>query len=257
MRITTLFALLSLAACLSAQGELSGPREYPQFRTLSALPGGLFGVLPGGKPDFSGAMAISTPIAYALGSRHFAAGLGNTSVNSRFAFFDKHGSSTNTSNGTGFVMGGVTTPVGELCGTYMVLSSKGDQVYNFQFSPRMEGKVRVGVGVQDAGSHGGASGDPLDFTLHYTSRSYYSVATADLGKGNYASVGYGDQRFGGVFGNVSAQVTPKLKALVEYDVFNWNFGLATPVYQRNGATATLFAGMIRGKYATWGLTATF
>jgi hypothetical protein len=78
--------------------------------------------------------------------------------------------------------------------------------------------------------------------------------------GGYVSLGYGNQRFGGVFGNVS-QTFGNWKALAEYDTYNWNYGVASRLGHFGAlgkhVEATAFAGYIRGKYATWSLTFTF
>src|SRR5256885_2105188 len=93
-----------------------------------------------------------------------------------------------------------------------------------------------------------------------SSRSPFVVATANPLSGGYVSLGYGNQRFGGIFGNVS-QTFGNFKAVAEYDTYNWNYGVADRLGHFSGfgkdIEATAVAGYIRGKYATWALTLTF
>lgn len=258
-------ALLLPVVGLARPNELTGRSNYPQFRTLSGLPGGGYGVLPSGALDFSGAMSLSTPIGYTPGSRSFAVGYGSTSYSSRFRLFDS-GDREAGANGTAFLTGGLTLPFGNVSAGGMLLSGKGDTVLNLQFSPKLEvRKLGVAVGVQDVTNSGGANGEVIDLRDGGgTSRSLYAVATYDLGQGSFVSLGKGDRRFGGAFGNVALQVHPRVKLLAEYDVFNWNVGVAlNPGRLQLGAPGdrtlqpTLYVGTVRGKYPTLALTLSF
>jgi hypothetical protein len=259
------WSLLICVACHAlGQGELDGPKQYPQFRTLSGLPGGMFGLDFDGNPTFSGAMAISTPVGASLRGNRYAIGIGSTSTSHNFAFFDSSSSNENTSNGTAFGMFGATIPsVGYVTWCDEILSSKLDHSINFQFSPKLNTQnFGVAFGVQNAFDHWAASGTnfPGDQS---TSRSYYGVATYRFMPGSYVSVGHGDQRFSGVFGNASVQLCSRAKLLTEYDGFNWNSGVAINVVKLPWTTIdqdvqiTMFLGAIREKYPTWALTVTF
>lgn len=252
------YICLVISSSSFAQSELSGINQYPQYRTVSGLPGGMFGISKAGKCDFGGAVSISTPVGYTLGSRQYAFGISNTSASHHFTFFDHGGE--NTSNGTGFAMAGFTLPVGNLTLCYEVLSTRGDQAYNLQFSPKLKGSpVGISLGVQDAGSHGGASGESIDLVNPMTSRSYYIAATRDFGRGLFATVGTGDHRFRKVWGNVSGDLYHAVKGIAEYDGFNWNAGVAINLVTNEFGrySPTLFLGTIRMKYPTWGLTVAF
>ena len=118
------------------------------------------------------------------------------------------------------------------------------------------GLVKVGFGIQDL-FNDTRTFSPKEFR---NSRSPYVVATANPCSGGFLSLGYGNQRFGGILGNVS-QSFGTWKAVAEYDTYNWNYGLANRVTHFRGfgkdVDATLFAGMIRGKYATASLVFSF
>lgn len=216
-------------------------------------------------------MGISTPVAYSLGNLHFDVGLSNTSSSAGKLAFDQNQQNT---NGTSWVMGGIATPLGDLTASYMVLSRIGDSAFNFHFSPRMFNperdkyaadirRVDFGFGIQDAFNTGGASGQAIDnATGGGNSTSVYAVGTYRFSEDIYASLGTGTNRFRGLFGNVSANMTPYAKAILEYDRFNWNYGIALKAGEfSTGENRTghisVFLGEIRGKYLTWGVNLAF
>lgn len=248
--------LCSLICAVSySQSDFSGLRRYPQFRTFSGLPGGGYAVTPNGDFSINGALSFSTPISYGLGHMTFVGGLGNASDSRTPRFFDRH---DQNSNGTGWISGGMTTKFGQLSGSYMVLSSKGDQAYNLQLTlPFVRQNTHFAIGVQDATSIGGASGETIDNTNNLTSRSYYVVGTHQLKDGkSFVSLGLGDRRFGGLFGNASTMITNNVRGTLEYDTFNWNLG-ATTQFGIAGHPVQAFLGLAAGKYATWGLSTKF
>lgn len=255
-RLLWVSCLLLLSAFGLAQDELIGLSRFTETRMMSGLPGGSFGVLRSGRPSFRGAMALSTPIAYSLGAGHWAAGLNATSSSMQFSGLDTKPSGR-SSSGTGEIMAGVPTPWGALTLSAMFISVHLDETtFNAQFTPTQSGPVTWAVGVQDIfkTSHTFRPREPRSST------SPFVVATANPVEGGYVSLGYGNQRFGGIFGNVSQTFGP-WKALAEYDTYNWNYGIAHKVGTFRGfgrdIEATAFAGYIRGKYATWSLTFSF
>jgi hypothetical protein len=266
VRKLSLLALALVPGAALAQPELTGPDQFPQFRTISGLPGGGFALSREGLPRFDGAMALSTPIAYGFRPWHgvLAVGVTSTSMSPRFLDTREHAGG---SNGTLFGLVGVPVPAGELTVGIMVLSIGWDSVWNIQYTvPGEREGWRLGVGVQDLVGGGGSAGDlpsvPGDpLGDRRSSRSLYVVATRELQPGIYASLGTGTRRFSGVFGNVSAQVAPRWKLLGEYDAFNVNWGVAHDVGQvqvlGRGAHVTAFFGYVRGKYASASLAVSF
>lgn len=253
----------------SAQTELIGRKQYPQFRSMSGLPGSGFPVGQSGLPDYNGALSLSTPIAYSLSGWSFVAGLGSLSFDTRLTSpFGKGGQKRN--NGTAQMMVGVPLgSAGDLTVGYMVLSSVGDGAFNFQWTPgRQEGKFRYAFGIQDISGGGGSAGEqhPLDGE---TSRSFFGVATYMIDPRTHVSLGTGTARFRPLYGNVSTTVALNLKATLEYDAFNWNFGVAyrlgalrgmsAETYDKPARTADAhaFLGLVRGKLLFWGLNVSF
>ncbi len=263
MRWLLLLCAASLATASLAQSELVGPGRYPGFRNLGAMPGTGFGVTPEGWIDFKGAMSYTTPVAYSLTDWYGVIGLSNLSNTSSFSF--KNPNEGFSGNATGMLMLGVPLgPYGALTLSHMILSTKLDFATNVHWTPPNQfGPVRFGVGVQDISGQGGASGEHLEGDEGNT-RSYYAVATWQASENLYASLGVGDTRFRHVFGNASYNLVPRVKAFTEYDSFNWNYGLAFDLGRLGQSTnvdrsinANVQLGMVRGKYAFWGLSVTF
>lgn len=264
---------LALAPVLAfAQADLVGQDQFPQFRTFSGLPGSGFGIVPGGTPDFKGAMGISTPVAYSLGNLRFNLGVSNTS--NSFGKIAMFGKDDGRANGTGWGLVGIGSKVGDFTLGYMVLSSIGDSVFTLHFSPKMfdanQDKYKtdlkrfdIGFGVQDPYNRGGDSGEKLDLlNKGGDSKSLYAVGTYRFSEDLYASVGTGTRRFKGVFGNVSKNFSKDLKGVLEYDTFNWNYAIAFQaakfrVSETRQGNVTMTVGHIRMKYLTWSASVSF
>lgn len=267
-----LAAFASLVACgamSQAQAELSGRDRFPQFRGLSGLSGGGFGVTREGKPSFAGAMTYTTPIGYTMGGTSIAFGAGLISIDRSFRFGGfSESTTTRDGNGTGFVLGGFNLPgAGRVAAGFSLLSGLGDNISTLQFSPNLEGRIQFSAGCQDMGGSGGSAGEgrPGDSD---SSRSFYAAATSEVTQGVFLTAGAGTRRFQKGFGSLSAQISPKFKALVEHDGWNLNFGVAYnpgPLYKVDNwdaarvrtAELTMFAGLIQGRYAGWSVVVSF
>jgi hypothetical protein len=258
MRLGLLLVLVPTV--VQAQSDLVGKDRFPEFRHYAGLPGTIIGVDEAGKLGPKGAMGISTPVAHSLGRNQWAFGIGNTSFRGGLRFFeDKNG----LADGTAWGLVGFTTKAGEFSLGGMLLSTQRDNVMNLQFTPRTTwDNLKVAVGVQDAFNTGGSAGESIDLPNGGgNSRSLYAVATVKLLEGAYASLGTGTRRFQGAFGNVSAEIARGFKGVIEYDTFNWNYGIAAEVAQVKVADRELswnvFVGQIRGKYWTWSVGVRF
>ena len=256
MRWLIALTFVLVASFAAAQSELIGPGRFPETREMSGLPGGSFGVLPDGTTSFRGAMALSTPIAYSLNHWHWAMGVNSTSPSMQFRGIDTSPNAS-SSSGTAEIMTGIPTGAGGLTFSIMPIDSHFRAATNLEFTPDcIHGPVRLGFGVQDL------AGDTHTFRPRErrSSRSPFVVATANPISGGYVSLGYGNQRFGGIFGNVS-QTFGNWKGVAEYDTYNWNYGIANRIGHFHSfgkdVEANIFAGYIRGKYATWSLTFDF
>lgn len=252
--------LLAMVARAGAQIEIGGRHQYPQFRVFSGLPGGGYGLLPNGTPGIGGAAALATPIGYTLGS-HGAIGLFNTTDNSDPLHLDESGRAESSNGSLQLSYGSSYRDYHASLGVF-VLSTARDTAFNVQVSPPRFGRLGVAVGVQDLSGGAGSAGTgyPSDGD---SAQSIYGVGTYDFGHGIYASAGIGTHRFDKGFANASAPLTPRLRATVEHDGFNFNEGLlyGTGPFKGLGrlsdAQATFFLGLVQTRYATVGVTLTF
>ena len=252
-----------------AQSNLVGRFSYPQFRGLSALPGGGFGVRPDGTPSIDGALAFSSPIAYALRPGRFVLAFSSISRDGRFRFKGSGKDLNVDANGTGAILYGTDLKVGRLTVADMIYSGQLDNGYNLQFTPKQEDEydeehggfrpLQFALGVQDLFGDGGTSGDTsgadpaLDAADRRSSTSVYGVATYALPRGVYASAGIGSGRFRFGFGSVSAPAFRRTRLAIEHDGFNFNVILAysPPLKFAREGGATFAIGVVRGQYATF------
>lgn len=255
--LVPLFALLVGAA--SAQVELVGPDQYPQFRGISGLPGGGFGVQPDGKLGINGAMAFSSPVAYALRPGRSAFAFGSVSRDRQFRFGNSVEGDVNTdANGTAVALYGLDLRAGHLTVGAMLYSTFLDSGFNLHFAPNQgERPLQFAVGVQDITGEGGTAGENIAGDTE-NSTSTYVVGTSSLRGGAYVSAGIGTGRFRNPFASASVPAFRRARLVVEHDGFNVNAFLAySPSFgrldefgeEREGG-ATLMVGLVRGKYAT-------
>ena len=242
-----LFAACASIAVAYGDGWIKAG-QFPQFRDLSGLPGAGFGVLSDGTPSINGAMAISTPIGFSLGNGIFDGGLCSRSIDNQPMFINLSTRSHLPSSGRAVAMAGVHTPIGNLTGSFEVLSAIFDQVYNAQLQlPLNWDKGGVSIGVQNFMNRGNAAavGQPGE---HNLSRSLFAVGTFEFAPHDYISLGEGNVRWRGTFGNISIEPLPRMKLTTEYDTFGFNSGAA---YSFGGIRGlkntefTLWAGLIQ------------
>ncbi|HEY0867333.1 MAG TPA: hypothetical protein VGE01_08140 [Fimbriimonas sp.] len=248
MKRLSIPAMCLLAVCAYAQDPAAdGAGGYPQFRNISGLPGGGFGVRPDGTVGISGALALTTPIAYSLRSRYYVAVAGAMSfdMTPRFNFDDDD--ELASMNGTAALLGGFSSPNLDLTVGGLLLSSIGDTVLNLHASPtKAFGGLRFGVGVQDVFNTGGEYGH-LDPRGPGDSRSIYGVVTHEFAESRvYASLGIGSNRFNDGFGNVSVPLGDLARGYLEYDGKWVGFGAAY-----GAGNFTLLAGVTDGKYLVY------
>lgn len=248
----------------AAQAQIGGAGQFPQFRSMSGMPGSGYGVTADGRIAAKGAWSIATPIAYNLRPWQVSLGLGSLSPNSSPRFLDTSGGESK-GNGTGQVSLGLPLgKYGSATYTLMILSGRWDNASNLTYTlPFTYKSFSFGVGVQDLGGGGGTQGEGPGGKDPGNSRSWFGVVTWENQDGLHASIGAGSNRFDSVFGNASANLTEQIKAVVEYDKFNWNVGLGydlpfgKAVREGHDAGASLFFGLVRGKYAYWSLNLRF
>lgn len=261
--VASLLGALSCAAV--ADQPFMGPQTFPQFRDMSGLPGSAFGVDASGNPTIDGAMAISTPIGFALGHNRFAFGVASRSYDGNFKGINiRKRSGTAGSDGSAQGMVGITTPAGNLTISGLLLSSVLDSVGNLQLQlPFRSEDYGISVGVQNVMNRGEASGEGYSSDKNL-SRSCFVVGTYRVAKGAYVSLGKGDVRFKGVFGSGCFSPLPRTKVTSEYDGYGWNSGIGYSLGKVAGLPSfldrndiTLFAGYIQEKKAFLALNFTF
>lgn len=213
--------VLMAAVSLAAPKEF---REFFEFRYMSALPGGGFGVTPEGRVGFDGAIQMNVPVAYTPCGGNFVAGYWAGSLDPWNPTLDTEGAKV---NGTGLLAMGLGKPERGFYAAFMPTSKESEAAWNFQLQLRPDDwdKPAFAVGVQD-------SANQRDRAIGHAggSRSYYGVATGRLGTDEhfvFVTLGWGGGRFNSrPFGGISWPFHDKFTAFAEYDGFNVNAGVA-------------------------------
>lgn len=240
-------AILGLSVLCWPDAATGGPRQYPQFRTASGLPGGCFGVDARGRFSIDGALALSTPIGYSLSREQFVGLVSAMSYDSNWNFIDvNQKDELKGVNGTLAGMAGFGGKWGSATVSYMVLSRILDNVINLQYQFPRTGQLGVSVGVQDLLSQGGSMGDTYAQDGK-CSRSVYVSSTYEVGKSSFVSLSYGNYRFDGITGNVSFPIASRVKGCLEFDGYDWNTLAAYSPSQQ----LQVSLGFVGRKYAFW------
>jgi hypothetical protein len=251
--IAALWAMLVCALPLRADAQKQDPflgaNQFPQFRNLSGLAGGGYGLDSQGYPSLSGPTAFSTPIAYVLGHDHFWLSTAKASFSGLFSF------GNGDSNGSGVISFGHTLGSFNIAFTDFIKSATFDQSYNLQieYLPKRYSAWAISAGVQDWQGNGGAAGTGVPGD-HASSRSIFGVVTYRLGLRPhplYLSLGVGRHRFGRLFGSMSYQLARPIRVWLEEDGYGINTGLLFARRLRLGPGAAEFdtsIGLLRGRY---------
>lgn len=251
MRILlVIIGLIATTLGAHAQNDLFGTDRFPQFRGLSGLAGGGFGLSSDGRASLTGASAFSTPIAHVLGHSQWRLGYSIISEKDEFTL------DIGSGNGTGFIMYGHSFPGFNVAISDMILSSFGDQAINLQaqFVPTSPSRVTFSTGVQDVSGDGGSSGTGVPGDER-NSTSFFGVATVRATDGEnplWISAGIGNKRFRNGFANVSLAVAKPVRLWAEYDGFDPNFGALFTFHSTSGERITEFTlllGVVK-KYPT-------
>jgi hypothetical protein len=197
-------------------------RRFPDFRFISGLPGGGYGVTPEGAPGFNGATQISIPVAYTPSGCSFIAAAHVGQLTDDFEL-DLYGDKVN---------GNLTLAIGlgdPGKGWYladMETSSAWESSYNIQKQVQASTDKRPGiaVGLLDIL-------DQREFSANQGdggARSLYVVGTKEVGRSDrptYVTLGVGTGRFHNrPFGGVSHRLCERAAGMVEYDGYSGNIG---------------------------------
>ena len=255
MSAKVLFLAGGLACSIVCLGQVPwGPRTFPQFRDMAGMSGNGFPVNRDGSIGMSGAMSLSTPIAYLVGPKQFVLGVCSRSFDRRFRGLNSDPSGQERSDGTAQFIGGFEVGNGRLAVSALMVSAARDFVTTVQYQlppdPDKQGDWTFAAGIHNFSNRPSANGDNDPVADAELSRSVFIVATKDCSREQYFTIGIGDTRYRGPFGSYSLPLNDNWRAFGEFDTFNWNFGAATE-FSVLGKRAYLQLGLVRGTLATW------
>jgi hypothetical protein len=259
-RLAAIIGLIALSSAALAQHDLLGPGQYPQFRTLSGLPGGGFALRPDGSPGFNGALAFSTPIGYSLNNWHVGRAGSVTSdyVWFRFPNLNEQAPHIDSTSKGDLMIGAPLGKFGSFTASVMLISIELDNAFNFQYQlPIHYRNIGISAGVQDIS--GGRGDRAHDIPGARSSRSFFGSFTIPLPKGIFLSGGYGDRRFEKGFGSISVPIGDRFKVMLEHDGFNFNEGIAWDTRAMRSvkflrkSEIMMMVGFVRSKYAYYEL----
>ncbi len=250
-----------LGGALANAQTISGPGTFPQFRDMNGLSGNGFAVMRDGELSLNGALTLSTPIAYLPRPGKTIIGVSSRSHDLRPRFPETRGFGGNSpSDGTAQILTGWDWGNVRFLGTHQIVSSAGDNVNNLQMMyrdpDRRFGDWTFSFGIHNILNRPSAAGDSFPDDDDQMSLSYFFVGTKECSREAYFSFGLGDIRYKGLFGSYSALLNDSIRGYVEYDRFNWNYGVATES-SILGKQLFIQMGVVRGNYLTWSLNMVF
>lgn len=235
-----------------------GKNQYPQYRQLSGLSGGGYGVSADGRSSLEGPTAYSTPIAYVPGHDQIRLSFSSQSFDSAPNFAVLH------ANGKGIVSYGHTFGQFNIMASDTFKSHNLDQAYNLQAGiiPLRGEKLGFSIGVQDILGLGGSAGEALP-TDRYSSQSVFMVGTYRIDTARrpiYFSAGIGTHRYTKSFESASYQFLKPLRGFLEYDGWGLSEGLLLTGHTGHGHSALELNAnvvLIRGRFLTIGASIGF
>jgi len=247
--LSVVLFLLTSAAAYAQRDPLIGPEQFPEYRNLSGLAGGGYGVDSQGFASLSGPVALSSPNAHVLGRSQWRVNFAAASFSSSPEF------SQARTNGTLTFTYGQTFGRINIAGTHMFLSAHPEYADNLQIQliPRERERMVFSAGVQGLIGANKSQGDnePND---KRDSRSFFGVATYRVDTTRsplYLSAGLGTRRFKHGFGSASYQAVKPIRLWVEHDGFGVNEGILytyKPADKKRGFELNVSAGYLNARY---------
>lgn len=226
----------AVAAAFLAVGALATDIENGHFRGASGLPGSLFPIGVDGTIDFSGASAVSAPIAYTPGGGTRSIAFAGLSSDSRFRLpfrSELSGSSEDTVNGHLWSLVGFDLASSRLAVSLALTEISLPDVYSMQYLvPTSIANTQFAIGVQDVLALAGAN-------PRQENRSFYAAATRRFGFA-HATVGIGTHRFEKGFLALSGPLGGYCNGVVEYDGLGWNVAVSVEI----GSNSVLQIGYV-------------
>lgn len=257
--MTSLRGFILGLVCLvaSSGGQAQWYWDYHEFRHISGLPGGGYGVSPEGKLDFGGTLQLNIPVGYTPGAGQAAVSLHSmaTSGGVRLGLGNSGDTDGTLTLGWGMSLGGHEVWVAD-----METAEKWESSYNVQVqvaSPRGR-RPGLAVGVVDLLNQRPAT---VARPFAGEARSLYVAATHRTGAPDhpvYWTTGIGSGRFRSrLFAGVSYQASRRVKLVAEYDSWNVNVGTAYRAPLSRELDLTVLLGLIDLKNALAGATVTY
>ncbi len=228
---------------------------------MAGLSGNGFPVLRDGSIGINGAMSLSTPIAYVLGTKQLVLGGSSRSFDRTFRWINTtFASNLEKSDGTLQGIFSLDSFGSRIAISHMIVSPANDSVQHLQYqlplSEQRTGDWTLSIGCHNVTDRPAAHGDSDPVEDSKLSRSFFIVGTKECSREQYFTLGLGDTRYRGFFGSYTMLLSDSWRAFGEYDTFNWNFGAATEL-NLLGKRAFLQVGLVRGDLATWSLNWVF
>jgi hypothetical protein len=231
-------------------------QNYHEFRYMSGLPGGGFGVTPDGLVGWEGALQMNVPIGYTPAQGNIALAAHSSAVNGGLEIgFEGHDINGTITFGVG--VGPRRYPVWF---SNMMTAKRGESAYNVQVQLRPEDEKwpAISVGVVDLSNRRASS---IARIFEGEARSFFVVATREAGTPEnplYLTLGYGNKCFNDrFFGGASYTFNDRLKLLLEYDGWCVNGGVAYDLAQfGDDWRAVLLVGAVKMERFTTGISIT-
>ena len=244
-------AMSASCSCAAQMDPFVGPNRFPEYRNLSGLSGGAYGLDRNGRASLSGPAAFSTPIAHVLGHSQIRLHVATASFNARPELHKDR------SNGTLVPSYGHTFGRYNVMITEMLLADPAERATNLQVQIPTATASRLALSAGVQGLFGAAKSHGVFEELERDSRSGFACATYELPTGRqslFITGGLGTRRFRQGFLSASMRVASPLRIWLEHDGYGLNQGVLFASQRKVGGRIfewTLSGGYLQGRYFTF------